>query len=92
MCIHCPSGPWFGRVLAVECMVCGSQLVRDKCPKGHSIQRRTFDDGHEGWTYFITIAQDNVPGDIRPWCIPERFPVTGRTMWERLEDPLVGKD
>jgi hypothetical protein len=81
---------WLGRVLAVECQCCGKSLVQDKCPDGHRIERRTFYDGREGWTYNITVAQLRVEGDCRPWCIPENFPTVGRTVWERvLEDPLV---
>jgi len=34
--------------------------------------------------YTLTIAQDNVEGDMRPWCIPERFPVERRTVWARV--------
>lgn len=81
---------WFGRVLAVECLVCGKSLVKDQCPDGHRIGLSKFWDGREGWTYSLTIAQENVPGDMRPWCIPENFPRVGRTAWEHvLEDPLV---
>lgn len=87
---------WYGRVLAVECLACGKALVRDKCPDGHSVGRMTFQhNGREGRAYCITVGQDNVPGDMRPWCIPENFPVVRsqlrrRTAWERvLEDPLV---
>jgi hypothetical protein len=86
---------WYGVVLAVECLCCGKQLVDDKCPDGHFIGLRKFDSGREGWTYCITVAQDNVPGDARACCIPEYFPVVRstlrrRTGWERvLEDPLV---
>lgn len=91
-CVSCPSGPWFGRVLAVECLTCGEQLVRAECPKGHGIWRMTSYGGREGWTYSLTIAQDRVPGDMRPWCIPEHFPVhvEGQAAWERLlADRLV---
>lgn len=90
VCINCPTGPWFGRVLAVECLVCGAQLVRDKCPKRHFVGEREFYNGRVGMAYSLTIAQDNVPDDMRPWCIPENFPTVGRTAWEHLlEDPLV---
>jgi hypothetical protein len=85
-CVSCPTGPWYGRVLAVECLTCGESLTRGKCPKGHRIGPMTFYDGKVGWTYCLTIAQDNVPDDMRPWCIPEHFPVyvEGKTAWERL--------
>jgi hypothetical protein len=56
---------WFGTVYAVECVLCGAQIVRGKCPSPHKT-RRLF--------YFITVGQDNVPGDRRPWCNPKAFP------------------
>lgn len=92
VCITCPTGPWFGRVLAVECLVCGKQLVRDKCPKRHFVGEMTFYNGRVGMAYSLTVGQDKVEGDMRPWCIPEHFPTTGRTAWEHvLEDPLVNR-
>jgi len=81
---------WYGRVLAVECLRCAQSLVKDKCPEKHFVGRMTFYNGREGWAYSLTIAQENVPGDMRPWCIPEKFPTVGRSAWERiLENPLV---
>jgi hypothetical protein len=94
--VSCPTGPWFGRVLAVECLICGKQLVDDKCPGGHRIYNTTFQafgkTPHDGWTYTLTIAQDNVPADARACCIPEHFPVYVErpTAWALvLEDRLV---
>ncbi len=75
---------WYGRVLAVECMICGQEFQHGECPAGHGVAN-----------YFITVAQDNVPADRRPWCIPDNFPVVEPpvprpTAWARvLEDPLV---
>jgi hypothetical protein len=66
-CVTCPSGPWFGRVLAVECLVCSEQLVDDKCPKGHDVGKFRAYDGTERMAYSVTIAQDRVPDDRRPW-------------------------
>lgn len=74
---------WFGRVLAIECARCGSSMVNGKCTTGHST-------GSE--VYFLTVAQDNVPGDMRPWCLPERFPIVRRTTWEHVLENLLVLD
>lgn len=85
---------WYGRVRVVECMACGKSLVDDKCPEGHSLKPRMSEaTGRVSPMYFITVAQDNVPGDMRPWCLPENFPLVKGpilTAWERLlADRLV---
>jgi hypothetical protein len=88
LCIHCPSGPWYGRVLAIECLCCGRDLVDGRCGLGHDTGPLAHLDGRMGYT--LIVAQENVPGDMRPWCIPENFPRVGRSAWEHvLEDPLV---
>ena len=53
----------------------------DRCPRGHDVG---FLKHIERVGYTLTIAQDNVEGDMRPWCIPERFPVERRTVWARV--------
>ena len=86
---------WLGRVVHVECMVCGEELVDDGCPSGHNVgQRMKYDGSGMMVGYCISVAQNGVPGDLRPWCIAENFPVVviGKTAWERLlEDRLVSE-
>ena len=57
-----------------------------KCVNGHDLGRLP----SGSWGYTLIVAQDNVPDDMRPWCLPENFPVVGPSAWERLlADRLV---
>ena len=70
---------WFGRVMAVECLVCGANV------------NEGFACGHVKFGYHLTIGQlITSTGEwyLKPWCrVQDYEDATERlTVWERLLD------
>lgn len=72
---------WFGRVMAVECLVCGAD-VNDG-----------FACGHVKFGYCLTVGQPLKSGEVflKPWCRVDDYEdaTVVQTLWERILDDTL---